>query len=322
MSFKVQLGTDGAISFANNALLEATNKPWVAFSILGADLKAALTLTGTQTASIVTVGNTSLSGIKFSLQGYGGVGTPVLRIVDTAFNLWVLSPDSAFVISSLSDSAYYDCAVIMNDAANAGNPVWFGVYSAGGLFTGPGFLGSYSNSGTPTVSTAADTGHVFLGNVTGTALPGGAVGQQRTFDFAKAGNDSSVSYFTANLEEGTGTSVSPSGTISGTYSWLGGAAPDHGIVTITPNTALNGSGATPVATVDWKDAGGTSLVPQPSTAWTVDSDSDAVTIDASGNITLHYPGTATVRATSGSVSASADITVRPDRVFSLTATIV
>jgi len=219
MSAQLQLGTDGAVGFANNTSLAASNRIYVTFAILGSTLKSVLTLTGTQRSLIAGVGNSDLSVLKVGLFGTGGVGTPGFLIRDQSANDWNLLLDGVD-LTTLSDSLYYECALIVNDAGVAGNSLWFGLYAPGGIFTGPGFIGDFANASTPSVGTSAGSGCLWLGNAGGSAFPT-PVGQVRTFDWAKAGNDNTTSYLTANLEEGSGTAVSPGGTITGTYTWIG-----------------------------------------------------------------------------------------------------
>lgn len=101
------------------------------------------------------------------------------------------------------------------------------------------------------------------------------------------------------------------------YSWIAITSPaDHGTVTLTPASLLNGGSAT--AAVQWYDALN-NPIPDPGTVWSVDSDSLGATINAAtGAITTVGAGTATIRATTGAVSATATLTIRPTIVFAET----
>lgn len=317
-TFALQLASTGKVAFANNTTLAGTSTPWIRFHVLGSTLNALTSLTGAQQRFLVGMTNAAESAIKMALAYTAGAGTPYFKLVDSAGNEWLMTNVSGSLApGTFNPGDYYEC-VVACDNATMGVPAVFKVYAPGDFF-GTTLFQAYSTSAV-TIDTASSRGCVIIGNSSWAGFSHTAGTQE--YDLVKAGHDSSIADFDAELDEGTGTSVSPSGTISGSYTWVSLALADHGVVTITPNTALNGSGTTPVATVDWKDSSNVSLVPQPATTWSVLTDSAAVTINASGNITLVAPGTATIRATTGAVHADADITVRPDRVFSLTATIV
>ena len=298
----VQLDAGSYILYANNATIEAASKLYLAFNVQGKFLKDA---TGISLTWLDGFAKSDHSAYKAALIFYDPFGD--FCIYDSTGSIFPLSTHSGAAISSLGDATRYDVLCVINDNAFlGGSDVCALIVYASGDLLGTEIL-RRSTASSATVGTAAGVGSRWLGGIDAATGFGSVAG---TFDWAKADDDSSLSVFDSELEEGSGTSVSPSGTITGTFSWEGGAAdPDHGVVTLTPSsTPLNGGSST--ATVDWQDAGNASLSPQPATTWSVDPDSQAVTIDSStGEITVVAAGTATIRATSGAVDATADITV-------------
>ncbi len=85
-------------------------------------------------------------------------------------------------------------------------------------------------------------------------------------------------------------------------------APGPATVTVTPGTATVGVFGTVQLTADVRDHIG-NLINNAQVRWTT-SDARTATVSNKGKVTGRYPGTATITATSGSVTGTATITVR------------
>lgn len=312
MSQLVSLNAGSYILYANNASLEATTKVWGAFRCTGLTLKNAVNDGGY--VWLDGAAKADHSAFKFGMLWAGPFGQPAIYGSDGG--IVPLSNHTGAAISTLDNVTMYEVGyTVMDNAALGGSVVSrFTVYPAGGLFGGSP-IASWDVTAPSTVGTTSGCGCRFLGG-----FPSGFATVAGIYDWAKIGNTSGLSYEDSQLEEGSGSSVSPSGTITGSFSWLGGASdPDHGVVTLTPSSIL--LGATSVATVDWQDVSSASLVPQPTTAWSIVSDSLAATVNAStGVVTGVAAGSATVRATAGIVTATAEITVVNPYTFTGTIT--
>ena len=313
MASQIQFGADGYVLFANNATLAASSTPCIGFSMRG-DFINALRTNGSGTRPIVGLVDGS-GNVKAALVYWAAAGR--FATMDKTTGLYAHGAEDGIFAGAgggFDNATMYDFKWTCDPATGA--KTGFYAFAQGGFNTGPGYLGGCTqNSSTPDVSISG--GKVFAANF----LPTGAslVGTSgMLLDWLKGGaSDSAYTDFDAPLEEGSGSSVSPSGTLNGTYGWVGGAdTPDEGIVTVdaTP-IALPG---TTQARVVWKKAGAV-LSPQPATSWTIVADSSAVSIDASGVVTAQAAGTATVRATSGIVVATTEIAVT--NPYSFTGTI-
>lgn len=306
----VQLDAGSYIEFANNASLGAATKVWGAFSVNGDYLNHLPN--GSGTIAIDVIGNADHSTPKCGLTYV--VTSAVFGALMSDGGDYILTVHTGLNLGQFDPALYYDVLWVAKDTATMGCDFIVQMYNAGDL--GGTAVASWKTFGTlPVLNTTSTVGcrRLNVGQTGFTSMAG-------TYDWAKIGQDNTFGFENAPLEEGSGTAVTPSGTITGSFQWVNPAAgPDHGVVTITPPSVLNGEGA--VAVAQWFDASNNLLSPQPSTGWQVNGDSHAATIDASGNITSVAAGTATIRAAAGATTATADVTVRPTIVFAETVSV-
>lgn len=301
MSWELQLDAASYIQFANNASLEAATKVHGAFSCTGKFLKdaAASSLSWLDGAA-----KADHSAYKCGLIYYSGFGQ--FCIYDSTTSIFQLNTHVGAALSTLGDATLYDVHWVVNDNAFLGGTdvCALRVFAAGDM--DGTLIASWSTSSSVSVGTAAGEGVRWFKGIDPATGFGSVAG---TFDWAKIGNDNTFSYENATMEEGSGSSVAPSGTITGTYSWINVAAIDHGVVTLPTNPVNVGAGDT--ATVVWYTSAdnSTPASPQPSTSWTVTG--AGATIDfTTGAYLGAYPGTAVITANTGIKNASATLTIK------------
>ncbi len=250
MTIALQLDAGSYVQFANNASLEAATKMWGAFSISGATLNSLSGEAGVVPMDVVA--KPGLSAIKGGLTWDGPSG--FFGMYASNGTSISMPNQSGLNVGSYNSSLYYDCLWVLNDPANTGGVDGvFVVFAAGDL--GGSVLGQWYRVtiGFP-CSTAAGCGVRFLGFLPGSGLTGKAM----TFDFAKIGDDNTYAFENAPLDEGTGTAVTPSGTINGTYTWLGATS-----------VALTGTVTNPTTEADIVAGGRTIVLTLTGTTWIV-----------------------------------------------------
>lgn len=217
MSYQVSLGSTGVISFANNTTLASSGVVYGGFSCDGATLNAVTAATSFQIVSLFALGDSSLATLKAALTYKANYGNFVM--VDSAGLDFAANTQTGINFGSFTAGIFYDCLFIVDSVALGGLSWFLGVYDQGHINDGAHQVSTwYRNTGSPTITTSAGTGCVFLGNSSV-----GTLGTAQIYDWMATGVDSSLGTYTAPLEEGAGSSVSPGGTISGSFSWQGSA---------------------------------------------------------------------------------------------------
>lgn len=221
MSRQLQLSTpDGVVEYANNSTVASRTKIWIQFDIDGATLNGFGSLTGVQKTLVAGICNTGRTLSKVVLLAYGGVGTPLFQLIDTTQAAFNVSHSSGLNFGSFTASTIYQCLAVINDAAFVGNSALINVYNPGD-FQGTAIASWVAN---PTLDTSQNVGVVFIGNVDLSGIGVTHTAQQKVYDQVNIGQDFNINDFLSPLEEGSGSAVSPSGTASGAYSWLGTSA--------------------------------------------------------------------------------------------------
>lgn len=313
-NFALQIDIGGGVTFTNNAGLVAATKISGTVKVLGAFLK--------------DQGNNALNpmfdigdGATVNKLGmychhlFGGSG---INFTSSAGPTWDSGRilDFSTIQGSLVNTDYYTINFSVDPAAATRASV--SLIDVDGVTV----LASNAANGNITADplpTSAGCGIVHI--------PGARTGSQLgvTYDFLTM-NEGATPRFNAQFNEGTGSTTADTvggttGTLTAPFTWITlPDVPDHGIVTLTPPSVL--MGATALATIVWYDALNNPLSPQPPVSWRIGTDSSAATIDAAGNITPVAMGSATVKGLYSGVTATAELTVRPQISFTATIGVV
>lgn len=216
-AYALQLASGSYISFANNTSLEAATKVWGAFNVYGSFITG-LTGVGTYVA-IDMVADSGFTAFKSGLLWAGPSGT-VFGVIDSSGSIIPLTVVTGS-LGSLSSTTYYDVRWVMKDSAgvSSGQDAQVDIYAAGDL-GGTSLYEAHTLAVVASMNTSGRGVRRF-----GATSDAGFTATAMTVDWAKIGNDNTYGYENAPLEEGSGSSVSPSGTINGSFTWLPFAAP-------------------------------------------------------------------------------------------------
>lgn len=221
MSAQVDLQSNANIAYASNSTLAAGSAFWVHFGISGGSLNAVTGLSGVQRSMLLALTNAGLTSAKFILDMSFGLGTPVMQLIDSAASEWTVTHISGLDFGGFTAGSIYEGLLVLNDAATVGNSILVNIYAPGDLYGS--IVATWASN--PTLDVSHNVGCVQLGSPDLSGITSSFVGTEKIYDQCRIGvgaNASGVSDFVSTLEEGSGSSVSPSGTISGTFSWIGG----------------------------------------------------------------------------------------------------
>lgn len=215
-NWALQLDPGSYISYASNGSLDAATKVWGAFRVYGSFLTG-LASNGNYVA-IDVVGDSGFTAFKAGLIWAGPSGV-MFGVIDQSA-IWTLNQITGS-LGSLSNTSYYDVRWVVKDGASvsSGQDAQIDIYAAGDL-GGTSLYEAHTLASLAALTTSG-RGVRRLGCTTDAGFSGTSV----TFDWAKIGNDNTYSFEDSQLEEGSGSSVSPSGTINGTFTWIPLAAP-------------------------------------------------------------------------------------------------
>lgn len=211
-NYALQLDAASYVQFANNTSLEAATKVWGAFRVKGDFLNAVNGVGGYVAIDLVC--DSGFTAFKAGLLWAGP--NSAFGVIDSSGGIIAMDQHSGTAVGSFNSALYYDVRWVMKDAGNVSqsSEAQMDVYAAGDL--GGTALATWWTLTTVATMTTSGRGTRRLGCTTDAGFSGVSL----TVDWAKIGNDASYSYEDAQLEEGSGSSVSPSGTITGSFTWI------------------------------------------------------------------------------------------------------